>query len=193
MPSVTALRARRGRVDVEVDGSAWRTLPLDVVGRTGLGVGVELDRPRLRLVRRELRRAEALAVAARALRSRDLSARALEDRLARDAAPAARQEAVAVLTRSGLVDDRKVAETRAAAMAARGYGDAAIRHDLRRRGLEPEETAAAIELLAPEADRAADVVARRGRGAKTARYLASRGFGEDACTTALEPGFGQDP
>ena len=63
MPSVTALRARRGRVEVEVDGSPWRTLPLEVVGRSGLLVGLELDRPRLRLVRRELRRAEALAAA----------------------------------------------------------------------------------------------------------------------------------
>jgi SOS response regulatory protein OraA/RecX len=192
MPTVTALRARRRRVDVELDGAAWRTLPLEVVGRAGLGVGLELDRPRLRLLRRELRRAEALAVAGRALRTRDLSAHALDERLARDVAPAAREEAVAVLTRAGVVDDRRVAENRAAAMAARGYGDAAICHDLRRRGLEPDEIAAAVASLEPEADRAAALVARRGLGTKTARYLASRGFGEDVCATALEPRFGQD-
>jgi len=193
MPTVTALRARRSRVHVELDGSAWRTLPLEVVGRTGLRVGLELDRPRLRLLRRELRRSEALAVAGRALRVRDLSAQALEQRLARDVAPAARDEAVAVLTRAGVVDDRRVAENRAAALAARGYGDAAIHHDLLRRGLEPDEVAAAVAQLEPEATRAAELVARRGRGLKTARYLASHGFGEDACASALEPGFGQDP
>ncbi len=192
MATVTALRARRGRVDVELDGAAWRTLPLEVVGRAGLDVGLELDRPRLRLLRRELRRAEALAVAGRALRTRDLSARALDRRLARDVAPAAREEAVAVLARAGVVDDRRVAENRAAAMAARGYGDAAIYHDLRLRGLEPDEIAAAVASLRPETDRAAALVARRGPGAKTARYLASRGFGEDVCATALEPSFGQD-
>jgi SOS response regulatory protein OraA/RecX len=193
VPTVTGLRARRARVDVELDGRPWRTLPLDVVGRAGLSVGLELDRPRLRLLRRELRRAEALAVAGRALRARDLSARALEERLARDVAPAAREEAVAVLTRGGIVDDRRVAQNRAAALAERGYGDAAICHDLRRRGLEPDEIAAAVELLEPETARAAALVARRGPGPKTARYLAGRGFGEDACASALESGFGQDP
>jgi SOS response regulatory protein OraA/RecX len=192
MPTVTALRARRSRVDVELDGGAWRTLPLEVVYRSGLEVGLELDRPRLRLLRRELRRAEALAVAGRALRVRDFSAQALEERLARDVAPAAREEAVAVLTRAGVVDDRRVAENRAAALAARGYGDAAICHDLRRRGLEPDEIASAVAHLEPEATRAAELVAQRGRGPKTARYLASHGFGEDACAAALEAGFGQD-
>ena len=192
MPTVTALRARRGRVDVEVDGSAWRTLPLEVVGRSGVRVGLELDRPRLRLIRRELRRAEALAVAGRALRVRDLSARALQERLARDVAPAAREEAVAVLTRAGVVDDRRVAENRAAALAARGYGDAAICHDLRRRGLDPEEIAAAVSRLEPEAARAAEVVSDRGPGPKTARFHASHGFGEDACASAFESSIGQD-
>jgi len=193
VPTVTGLRARRGRVDVELDDRAWRTLPLDVVGRAGLSLGLQLDRARLRLLRRELRRAEALAVAGRALRAHDLSARALEARLAaREVAPAAREEAVAVLARGGIVDDRRVAQNRAAALAERGYGDAAICHDLRRRGLEPDEIAAAVELLEPETNRAAALVARRGRGPKTARYLAGRGFGEDVCASALEPGFGQD-
>jgi hypothetical protein len=60
---VTALRERRGHVAVELDGQAWRTVPLEVVVRAGLAVELELDRPRLRLLRRELRRAEALAAA----------------------------------------------------------------------------------------------------------------------------------
>jgi SOS response regulatory protein OraA/RecX len=192
VPTVTALRARRGRVDVELDGRPWRTLPVDAVGRAGLSVGLELDRPRVRLLRRELRRAEALAVAGRALRTRDLSTRALEERLARDVAPAARDEAVGVLTRAGLVDDRRVAENRAAALAGRGYGDAAIAHDLRGRGLEPDDIATAVALLEPEADRAARLVESRGPGPRTARYLTARGFGEDACAAALETGFGQD-
>ena len=66
MPRVTALRRdRHGHVAVELDGAYWRTLPLDAVLRAGLAVGTELDRPRARTVRRELRRAAALAAAAR--------------------------------------------------------------------------------------------------------------------------------
>ncbi len=193
MPTVTALRERGRRVAVDLDGGAWRTLPLDVVARAGLSVGLELDRPRLRLVRRELRRAEALAVAGRALRARDLSQRALGDRLAARVAPAARDEALATLVRAGAIDDRRVAENRAAALAERGYGDAAIRHDLRHRGLEPADVDVAVAGLDPEAERATAVVRRRGPGERTARYLHARGFGEDAVAAALEPTFAPDP
>jgi hypothetical protein len=38
----------------------------------------------------------------------------------------------------------------------------------------------ALGALGPERERAAQIAARRGRSLKTARYLASRGFGEEA-------------
>src|SRR5919108_2233585 len=86
MPRVAALRSEKAaRVAVQLDDAPWRTLPLEVVMRAGLRVGEELDRPLARAVRRELRRHEALAVSARALRHRDLSARSLERRLERRA------------------------------------------------------------------------------------------------------------
>ena len=67
MPTVTALRDdRRGRVAVELDGAPWRVLPLEAVVRAGIAEGRLLDRNALRLLRRELRRAEALRVATRA-------------------------------------------------------------------------------------------------------------------------------
>jgi SOS response regulatory protein OraA/RecX len=191
--TITALRERRGRVGVELDGAAWRVLAAEVVVRSGLCVGLTLDRPRLRLIRRELRRAEALDVAGRALRARDLSERALADRLAGRVAPAARDEALQTLTRVGVLDDRRVAQNRAAVLAGRGYGDAAIRHDLRRRGLEPDEIEDAIARLDPEPLRASAIVVRRGRGPATARHLAARGFAEDAVESALETGFATDP
>src|SRR5205823_1389860 len=75
--------------EVELDGAAWRVLPLEVVGRAALRVGGELDRARARAVRRELRRHEALATSASALRRRDLSTRRLEQRLERRAIPPA--------------------------------------------------------------------------------------------------------
>lgn len=195
MPKVTRLRdERRGRVAVELDGAPWRTLPIDVVVRAGLAEGRELDRPALRLLRQELRRAEALAVAARALRRQDLSERGIAERLARASiAPAAVEESLAVLARSGLVDDARFARTRAEALAERGYGDAAIHHDLDRRGVAPDVIEAALESLETEAERARRLVERRGPGVGTARYLASKGFGEEALETAAGADFAPDP
>jgi SOS response regulatory protein OraA/RecX len=190
---VTALRERRRSVAVEVDGILWRTLPIDVAVRAGLVEGLELDRPRLRALRRELRRAEALGVATRALRRRDLSRRAVEERLAGRAPPRARAEALATLERAGVVDDRRVASARAMTLAERGYGDAAIRHDLAVRGLEPEQIEPALAAIEPESARAAAIVARRGAGPKTARHLAARGFGEEAVEAAAGAGFANDP
>ena len=193
MPTVTALRDDpRGRVAVELDGAPWRVLPVDVVVRAGIVAGRSLDRPALRLLRRELRRAEALGVAGRALRRHDLSRRALADRLERAAvSPAAAEESLATLTRAGLVDDARVARSRAESLANRGYGDDAIRHRLGREGLE-EHAADSLAGLEPESKRAEAIVGRRGKGPRTARYLGSRGFGEDAVEAALGAAFGQE-
>jgi regulatory protein len=195
MPTVTRLRDdRRGRVAVELDGAPWRTLPVDVVARAGLAEGRALDRPALRLLRHELRRAEALTVAGRALRRRDLSERELAERLARaSVAPAAVEESLAVLSRAGLIDDARFARTRAGSLAERGYGDAAIKHDLGRQGVAPEAIQQALESLEAEGERARRLVERRGPGASTARYLASKGFGEEALEAAAGADFAPNP
>ena len=187
MRTVTALRsAGRRRVAVELDGEAWRTLPLEAVVRAGLGNGVVLDRPRARTLARELRRLAALQTATSALRRRDRSARELRERLEdRGVSPVDRERTLATLESAGLLDDRRVAHERARALAGRGSGDELIRDDLGRRGLAADEIESAVAELPPEAERAAAVVARRGPGPKTARYLASRGFGEDALTLAV--------
>jgi len=194
VPTVTALRHdRRGRVAVELDGAPWRVLPLDVVARAGIAEGRALDRAALRLLRRELRRAEALRIATRALRARDLSTRRLGEKLARSAVPpAAAADSVAALTRAGLVDDARLARTRAEELAERGYGDAAIRHRLDREGVPDELVAEAVAALGGETERAARLIERRGTGIRTARYLTRRGFGEEAVEAALGAGFGQD-
>jgi regulatory protein len=195
VPTVTRLRDdRRGRVAVELDGTPWRTLPVDVVARAGLVEGRALDRPALRRLRQELRRAEALMVAGRALRRQDLSERGITERLARaSVAPAAVEESLAVLARAGLVDDARFARTRAAGLAERGYGDAAIRHDLELKGVAPEPIQQAVESLDAEPERARRLVERRGPGASTARYLASKGFGEEAVEAAAGENFASDP
>jgi SOS response regulatory protein OraA/RecX len=186
-PVVTALRAQgRGRVEVELDGMPWRTLPVEPVLSSGLRVGCELDRPRARRLRRELRRAEALSAAGRVLRARDLSEARLRERLERrGVGHEARSHAVETLARAGLVDDRRVARARAAALADRGYGDAAIRWRLETEGFASGQISDAVATLEPERERAAHIVRARGPGPATARRLARRGFGEDAVDAAV--------
>ena len=185
-PKVTALRARRGgRVLVQIDGHDWRELPEDVIVRASLTPGTELDRPRLREVARERRRAQALAAAGRTLRARDLPVRALDVRLERRGIRAAdRARALSTLQGAGLVDDGRFARNRALALAGRCLGDAAIRFDLEEYGVEPELVEEAVEGLEPESARAERIVASRGRSPATARFLARKGFGEAAVESA---------
>jgi regulatory protein len=157
---------------------------VEVVVRTGLRAGRRLDRPLARELARELRRAVALRAADRALRARDLSRRELDERLERREIPAgARSDAVDALERGGILDDVRFARGRAGTLARRGYGNAAIREDLERRRLPVD---AALSALEDERVRAQRVLAARGAGAKTLRYLAARGFGEDAFEAAVE-------
>jgi SOS response regulatory protein OraA/RecX len=178
MPVVTALREReRSRVEIELDGAPWRLVPTDAVVRSGLFVGRALDRETARTLGRELRRAEALSRALRALTARDRSRRSLEDRLgAAGVASRPRKEVLETLERAGLVDDERLAAARAQALAERGYGDAAIRFDLERQGLGGESVAAALAGLEPERERARRLVEQRGRDARAARWLAAKGF-----------------
>jgi SOS response regulatory protein OraA/RecX len=185
---VTALRgAPRGRVKVELDGAPWRTVPIDVVLAAGLHVGLTLDRERLRIVRRELRSREALTKAARLLARRDLSEQGLGDELERRrVAPAARRETISRLLAAGAVDDERLATNRAELLAARGGGDALIRVDLESRGLDPRVVDQALEGLDREDERARRIATARGAGPATARYLARKGFGEDAVEVAFD-------
>ena len=132
---------------------------------------------------------DAVEQALRALRYRDRSAAELDARLERrGVGEAEREQALETLERVGYVDDDRFARTRAEQLAARGSGDALIRHDLEGRGLAAEHVEAALAALEPERDRAAEIAARRGRSLKTARYLASRGFDPDALEGIVAPG-----
>jgi len=128
----------------------------------------------------------AVDAALRALRHRDLSARELEERLrAKGFEERERDEALVTLERTGLIDDARFAEARARSLAARGAGDRAIRHALRLAGVAGESIDDALQALAPEAERAAALVTRRGIGPKTARYLRGKGFAEDVVAAAV--------
>jgi regulatory protein len=124
---------------------------------------------------------DAVETALRALRHRDRSVAELDARLEeRGVGEAERRQALETLERIGYVDDERFARSRAEQLASRAAGDALIRHDLEGRGIDRDLVAAALEALAPERERALQVASSRGRSVKTARYLASRGFGHDA-------------
>ncbi len=97
----------------------------------------------------------------------------------------ARADALETLERIGYVDDDRFALARAAALAGRGFGDAAIRADLKQHGLVAETIGAALAELAPEPERARALVERLGRTATVANRLARKGFAGESLETAF--------
>ena len=178
---VTALRPTRDGVAVELDGHPWRTLPVAAVAEAGLGVGLEIDRGRARALARVRRRLQAEHVAVRALARREHSRASLDGRLARaGVGDAVRDEVLERAERSGLVDDMRFAERRARQLAERGAGDLLVLDDLLHQGVDEAAARTAIAALPPEAERAAGIVERRGRSARTLRHLGARGFSEES-------------
>ena len=128
----------------------------------------------------------ALDASLAALRHRDLSEAELSRRLGeRGFDERERDDALATLRRTGLLDDERYAAARAASLAARGAGDALIRHDLERAGVPRELADAALEPLEDELLRARTIVGRRGPGPKTARYLGAKGFANETIETSV--------
>jgi SOS response regulatory protein OraA/RecX len=132
------------------------------------------------------RQADALALATRALARREHSEHGLRERLARAGVePGEAEKAVAVLRRAGLLDDGRFAAERARVLAERGRGDAAIRLELERAGVGSAAIEAALVEVEPERARAERIVARRGAGPATARFLAAKGFDEETVAGAV--------
>jgi len=182
MRTVTALRATRGtRVAVELDGRPWRVVPAFAVLEAGLTVGRPLERVQARTLAQALRRDRAEGVTVRSLARRDRSRSELETRLERAGVREPdRRETLDRAARAGLVDDARFARSRAGSLAERGAGDALILEDLERHGVDERTARAALSELAPEAARAMRIVEERGGTAKTLRYLAARGFGDES-------------
>ena len=163
-------------------------MPDEVVARCGLAAGIELDRPLLRRLRSELLRAAALDSTARALARRDLAARAVRERMRRTGVPPATEETVMeTLTSAGLVDDVRLARARARALADRGWGDAAIAARLEQERFGEAEAAGAMAELAPERERAAELVATEADPRRAAQRLARRGFAFETVEDVVGP------
>lgn len=131
----------------------------------------------------------AVDAALRALRHRDRSVSETRDRLeAAGYEPEERDAAIETLLRTGLLDDARFAMLRARSLAERGAGDLRIRLELRRAGVPPELVDDALDAGEPEAERALRVVARRGGGPKTARFLHGKGFSDDVIAEVVASG-----
>ena len=83
------------------------------------------------------------------------------------------------------MNDERFAAARAEALAARGYGNEAIRAFLEQDGAAPEAAETALAGLAPEAERVAALVVRHGATPRLAAQLQRKGFAREA----LEPAF----
>jgi regulatory protein len=133
-------------------------------------------------------RSDAFELAVRGLRHRDRTAADVDARLAQAGIDEdERRVTVEQLQRLGYVDDARFAASRARALAERGQGDEAIRFDLRRQGVGEEDAEAALGALEGERTRAEAIVAARGRSPATARFLARRGFAQEAVEAAVAP------
>ena len=188
-PTLTAVRrSRPGRVALEIDGRPWRVVPDDVVVRCGLRAGLELGRPLLRDLRRELRRSEALDAAVRTVSRRDISAVRLRQRLdARGITSQEAEAAVETLSAAGVVDDDRLARSRARALAERGWGDAAVAARLEQEGLPSQAVTDALAELPAERERAAELGARTPDRRALWRLLARRGFASETIEEIVGP------
>jgi regulatory protein len=144
-----------------------------------------LDRPLARALARELRNERALGTAVRSLRARPLSEQRLRERLqSRGVRGDAEQIALATLSAAGYVDDERLARGRAAALAERGWGDAAIAARLAGEGLSESDVEAAVAELEPEPARGTRLITGGDRRKAWTR-LERRGFAPETIETLL--------
>ena len=88
---------------------------------------------------------------------------------------------------AGLVDDNRVAASRARILADRGFGNRAIDTRLESEGFDRERRERAVSSLEPEQQRAHSAISAQDREApaRAAARLARRGFDDDAIEAAL--------
>ncbi|MGH6611331.1 MAG: recombination regulator RecX, partial [Burkholderiaceae bacterium] len=137
------------------------------------------------------------------LARRDHSRAELSRKLARyvdEDDPNALDRVLDELERSGLISDERFAAANIRIRSQR-FGDARIRHDLRRLGVADEASAAALQTLAgSETARAREVWSKRfdtlptstAERAKQARFLQSRGFSLDSIFRVLRGEAGEE-
>ncbi len=135
----------------------------------------------------------AVALLARRDHSRAELSRKLSRHIGEGEDPAELIRVLDHLERNGLLSDERFAAAVARSRSQR-FGDARVRHDLRRFGVDDETSAAALATLAgSEVARAHEVWSKRfnalpasaAERAKQARFLQSRGFSLDSILRVL--------
>jgi regulatory protein len=199
LPVVTAVRERRGRARISVDGEPYAELDAEVAARYGLREGAAFSPGELEEARLAGERPLAMERALNALSYRARSAGELRTRLLRAGfAPATADAVLARLGELGYLDDGEFARNLAAGRVRRGYGPRRAYADLRRGGVGDEVARRAVDeaysegedaeeppelALAREAafrrynrEQRSDAAARRVYG-----FLSRRGFSGEVC------------
>lgn len=122
----------------------------------------------------------------KALSRRELSRAELVARLERSGIELEDAErAISELTTAGYQSDERTANERTRVLAARLYGDLAIRDDLARRGIADESIDSALANVEPELLRANELWQRAGDATRLARTLHRKGYTPDTIEAAL--------
>ncbi len=132
--------------------------------------------------------------AVKALARRELSGAELVEQVTRAGfSPDDAARVLAELREAGYQSDERAARERARVLAGRNAGDAAIRADLRRRGLAPETFDPIIKELPPELERAEALAARIGRGRRLVATLDRKGYSEETIWAVAGGGIADVP
>lgn len=143
----------------------------------------------------EISREDAKKRALRMLERRDYGSAELRQKLIEKGVSAADAEAVTEkMLALGFINDENYARLVARHYAAKGYGDARIREELRRRRLPRELWDGAVSELDERGDTIDALLSRRLRSAspdrdeyrRAASYLVRRGFSWDEVSAAIE-------
>ncbi len=203
MALITDIGSRRGsrRRELHVDTELWRTTSADVVSGLDLRVGhiepAEDLAARIDAAEPRLARDRAL----RLLTYRDRSTADLMKRLTEDGYPApVAGQVLADLTRVGLVDDARFANSTARVLATiRGFGRMRILRELEVHGIDPGLAAAAVAEMLPEDEeldsalRLARALAARPKAdvARVATRLTRKGFATPLALRAARQAIGE--
>lgn len=204
MPEITALKERRGRARVFVDGEFWAEIDASVALERGLYKGATISEDELGEARLAGEMALAMNRALRFLGYRARSEREVRDRLKRYGYESRTVEGVLERLRElGYLDDAEFART-AAREKARRYGPRRVALDLRRAGVDEQSTKEAVEEVFegyPERESAYSAAARRynteeGSDAQARRvhgFLMRRGYSVEICTEVAREFRGSEP
>ena len=196
MARITEIRPQikdKGRCSVYLDGRFCCGLTLEAVVGHRLKVGDEVSSERLAEIQAESERQTALDKALTHLSASMKTSASVRTYLQKKGyLPPVVDYVLEKLKEYGFVDDAEYAR-RYAGDAAKRKGKRLIALELRRKGVEEEKIASAVDALGGEEDAARAVFEKYMRGkpptretlAKAYRHLLSKGFGHDAAKDAL--------